>query len=65
MAWNPPITRWDSDRRSGDYEYGLVLFTLLHQGAVMDKKAEAKEARRFFEPFPPINLAVKFSLTLL
>jgi len=34
---DPPITRWDYDRFSVYYEYELVLFTVLHKGAVLDQ----------------------------
>jgi hypothetical protein len=36
---DPPITRWDFDGWSVYFEYDLVLFTVLHKGAVLDKKA--------------------------
>lgn len=35
---DPPITRWDYDGWSVYFEYDLVLFTVLHKGAVLDKK---------------------------
>jgi hypothetical protein len=35
---DPPITRWDYDGWSVYFEYELVLFTVLHKGAVLDKK---------------------------
>ncbi|MBT8047220.1 MAG: hypothetical protein HKN57_02330 [Xanthomonadales bacterium] len=37
---DPPITRWEYDRWSVYFEYDLVLFTVLHKGAVIDKKTE-------------------------
>lgn len=37
---DPPITRWEYDRWSVYFEYDLVLFTVLHKGAVIDKEAE-------------------------
>ena len=37
---DPPITRWDYDRWSVYFEYDLVLFTVLHKGAVLDKDKE-------------------------
>ena len=36
---DPPITRWDYDGWSVYFEYDLVLFTVLHKGQVLDKKA--------------------------
>lgn len=36
----PPITRWDYDRWSVYFEHELVLFTVLHKGAVLDKNEE-------------------------
>lgn len=36
---DPPITRWDYDGWSVYFEYDLVLFTVLHKGAVLDKRA--------------------------
>jgi hypothetical protein len=33
----PPITRWDYDRWSVYFEHDLVLFTVLHKGAILDK----------------------------
>ena len=36
----PPITRWDYDRWSVYFEHQLVLFTVLHKGAVLDKNEE-------------------------
>jgi hypothetical protein len=35
---DPPITRWDYDGWSVYFEHDLVLFTVLHKGAVLDKK---------------------------
>jgi hypothetical protein len=35
---DPPITRWDYDGWSVYFEYDLVLFTVLHKGAVLDKQ---------------------------
>lgn len=35
---DPPITRWDYDRWSVYFEYDVVLFTVLHKGAVIDKQ---------------------------
>lgn len=35
---DPPITRWDYDTWSVYFEYETVLFTVLHKGAVLDKK---------------------------
>lgn len=37
---DPPIARWEYDRWSVYFEYDLVLFTVLHKGAVIDQKAE-------------------------
>ena len=34
---DPPITRWNYDNWSVYFEYDLVLFTVLHKGAVLDK----------------------------
>jgi len=34
---DPPITRWDYDQWSVYFEYELVLFTVLHKGAVLDQ----------------------------
>jgi hypothetical protein len=34
---NPPITRWDYDKYSVYFEYDLVLFSVLHPGAVIEK----------------------------
>ena len=34
---DPPITRWDYDTYSVYFEYDLVLFTVLHPGAVVEK----------------------------
>ena len=36
---DPPITRWDYDGWSVYFEYDLVLFTVLHKGAVLDRKS--------------------------
>ena len=36
---DPPITRWNYARWSVYFEYELVLFTVLHKGAVIDKKS--------------------------
>jgi len=44
---DPPITRWDYERFSVYYEYGLVLFTVLHKGAVIDKSGEVIEKSDF------------------
>jgi hypothetical protein len=44
---DPPITRWDYDRFSVYYEYGLVLFTVLHKGAVIDKSGDVIEKNDF------------------
>jgi len=33
----PPITRWDYDNYSVYFEYDVVLFTVLHPGAVIEK----------------------------
>jgi hypothetical protein len=38
---NPPITQWTYDGWSVYFEYELVLFTVLHKGAVLDKKSNA------------------------
>jgi len=35
---DPPITRWDYDGWSVYFEHDLVLFTVLHKGAVLDKQ---------------------------
>ena len=35
---DPPITRWNYDSWSVYFEYELVLFTVLHKGAVIDKR---------------------------
>ena len=35
---DPPITRWNYPSWSVYFEYELVLFTVLHKGAVIDKK---------------------------
>ena len=37
---DPPITRWEYERWSVYFEYKVVLFTVLHKGAVIDKKTE-------------------------
>ena len=34
---DPPITQWTYDSWSVYFEYELVLFTVLHKGAVIDK----------------------------
>lgn len=39
---DPPITRWDYPNWSVYFENELVLFTVLHKGAVIDKN-QAKE----------------------
>jgi hypothetical protein len=44
---DPPITRWDYDGWSVYYEYGLVLFTVLHKGAVLDKNSDVIEKSEF------------------
>ena len=44
---DPPITRWDYERFSVYYEYGLVLFTVLHKGAVIDTRGEVIEKSDF------------------
>lgn len=36
---DPPITRWDYDGWSVYFEHDLVLFTVLHKGAVLDQKS--------------------------
>lgn len=33
---DPPISRWDYDNYSVYFEYDLVLFTVLHPGAVIE-----------------------------
>ena len=38
---DPPITRWSYDRWSVYFEYDLVLFSVLHKGAVLDKTKRA------------------------
>ncbi len=38
---DPPITRWNYDSWSVYFEYELVLFTVLHKGAVLDKTNRA------------------------
>ena len=37
---DPPITRWEYEKWSVYFEYKVVLFTVLHKGAVIDKKTE-------------------------
>ncbi len=37
---DPPITRWEYEKWSVYFEYKIVLFTVLHKGAVIDKKTE-------------------------
>ncbi len=37
---DPPITRWEYGKWSVYFEYKTVLFTVLHKGAVIDKKTE-------------------------
>lgn len=37
---DPPISSWDYDTYSVYFEYDLVLFTVLHSGAVIEKSAE-------------------------
>lgn len=37
---DPPISRWEYDKYSVYFEYDLVLFTVLHRGAVIEKSAE-------------------------
>ena len=44
---DPPITRWDYDGWSVYYEYGLVLFTVLHKGAVLDNNSDVIEKSDF------------------
>ena len=44
---DPPITRWDYDSWSVYYEYGLVLFTVLHKGAVLDNNSDVIEKSNF------------------
>lgn len=34
---DPPITRWEYDTYNVFFEYDLVLFSVLHPGAVIDK----------------------------
>jgi len=34
---DPPISRWEYDSYSVYFEYDLVLFTVLHPGAVIEK----------------------------
>ena len=38
---DPPITQWKYDNWSVYFEYDLVLFTVLHKGAVIDKSNQA------------------------
>ena len=38
---DPPITRWNYDSWSVYFEYELVLFIVLHKGAVIDKTNQA------------------------
>ncbi len=38
---DPPITQWKYDSWSVYFEYDLVLFTVLHKGAVIDKSNQA------------------------
>jgi hypothetical protein len=44
---DPPITRWDYQSWSVYFEYGVVLFTVLHKGAVLDKDSEVIEKSNF------------------
>ena len=44
---DPPITRWVYDSWSVYYEYGLVLFTVLHKGAVLDNNSDVIEKSNF------------------
>ena len=37
---DPPITRWEYGQWSVYFEHDVVLFTVLHKGAVIDKKTE-------------------------
>jgi hypothetical protein len=37
---DPPITQWEYGSWSVYFEYELVLFTVLHRGAVIDKKSD-------------------------
>jgi hypothetical protein len=37
---DPPITRWQYEKWSVYFEHKVVLFTVLHKGAVIDKKTE-------------------------
>lgn len=39
---DPPITRWDYKNWSVYFEHRLVLFTVLHKGAVLDQSTESK-----------------------
>jgi hypothetical protein len=36
---DPPITAWNFGKWSVYFEYELVLFSVLHKGAVIDKKS--------------------------
>ena len=38
---DPPISQWTYDNWSVYFEYDLVLFTVLHRGAVIDKTSQA------------------------
>ena len=40
---DPPITAWDYDSWSVYFEYELVLFSVLHRGAVIDKKSDTED----------------------
>ena len=40
---DPPITQWTYAGWSVYFEYELVLFTVLHKGAVIDKKSNTTE----------------------
>ena len=40
---DPPITQWAYDTWSVYFEYKVVLFTVLHKGAVIDKKSRSEE----------------------
>lgn len=37
---DPPISRWDYDNYSVYFEYELVLFSVLHPGAIIEKGME-------------------------
>jgi hypothetical protein len=39
---DPPITQWAYDTWSVYFEYQVALFTVLHKGAVIDKKSDAE-----------------------